>query len=348
MRLRDMIRHWKVSNEKEWAHDRAATVGASEIGKCIRQTWLAKKEHPADEGYDPSVGALIRGDLIENEVWVPAIREAVTDKFPGVELLHAGGDQETLFDGFLSSTSDGCIVNRSNEAVELFGVTLDPGKAMAVECKSIDPRVDLREPKPEHSIQVRVQMELIRQTYGYDVVCGVLTYIDASFFDTCHEFIIERDPAFVETMKDRARLIMKGQNAADFRPEGKMAGGKECQYCPYQAHCADATAAAIPTDEVEVDGQTLRTIENAIATRDRAAQAIDEWNQTKEAATEAIKEALRAAGTRRVKTDDFSVSYSAVKGRVTVDIKAAEAAGLDLSAFKKEGSPSDRLTIRSS
>lgn len=33
-------------------------------------------------------------------------------------------------------------------------------------------------------------------------------------------------------------------------------------------------------------------------------------------------------------------------GRETVDTKAAEAAGIDLSRFKKVGDPADRLTVK--
>ena len=345
--LKEMLAEWNAANQKEWEHDRTQTVGASEIFQCARKVFLTKNQVPQDEDFDGGFGALVRGNLIENEVWEPAIRHYL-QHLPGVEFLHAGEGQETVFAGFLSSTSDGCIINRSNSPVELFGVILEPGQALAAECKSIDPRVTLKEPKPEHFAQVRVQIEMLREVYGYDVIGGILTYINASFIDDVTEFVIERDEAFFEKMRDRARSIMTASSLAEFKPEGKMAGGKECQYCPFQSHCADFSAGLVPQDaNDDLDEQTARNLDSVLEARERAIKEIDNWKATKADAEETAKELMRQAGTRKAKTANWSLSYSSVKGRVSVDIKAAEAAGVDLSAFKKEGDPSDRLTIKS-
>ncbi len=43
--------------------------------------------------------------------------------------------------------------------------------------------------------------------------------------------------------------------------------------------------------------------------------------------------------------DGFSVSWFPVKGRKSLDRKAAEKAGIDFSPYEREGDPSERLTI---
>jgi hypothetical protein len=63
-----------------------------------------------------------------------------------------------------------------------------------------------------------------------------------------------------------------------------------------------------------------------------------------------LRERLRAKGLRRVAGDDFSVTWSPVKGRQGFDVKAlsaaATAAGVDVSKFETVGDPGDRLDVR--
>jgi hypothetical protein len=63
-----------------------------------------------------------------------------------------------------------------------------------------------------------------------------------------------------------------------------------------------------------------------------------------------LKERLRARGFRRVAGDGVAVTWSAVKGRPSYDMKAireaATAAGIDLTKFETTGEPSDRLIIQ--
>jgi hypothetical protein len=42
----------------------------------------------------------------------------------------------------------------------------------------------------------------------------------------------------------------------------------------------------------------------------------------------------------------WSVVWSTVRGRSSLDQKALEAAGLDLDPYRKEGAPSERLTVK--
>jgi len=63
-------------------------------------------------------------------------------------------------------------------------------------------------------------------------------------------------------------------------------------------------------------------------------------------AQERIKQFLREHRTRKVEGDNWSVTYFPVKGRLSLDRKAVEAAGIDLSPFETPGDPGERLTIK--
>ena len=85
--------------------DRGNTVGASEIGQCARKIFFAKNSDDrayaisVDHDYVDSGGAALRGRLLEENYWLPALRMRFGDK-----LLYAGNEQSTLCAGFLSAT----------------------------------------------------------------------------------------------------------------------------------------------------------------------------------------------------------------------------------------------------
>jgi hypothetical protein len=62
-----------------------------------------------------------------------------------------------------------------------------------------------------------------------------------------------------------------------------------------------------------------------------------------------IKERMRTKGHSRIVGDGVAVSWSAVKGRETVDMAALRAAamkiGFDIEQFSRPGQPGDRLTV---
>jgi hypothetical protein len=72
---------------------------------------------------------------------------------------------------------------------------------LLLECKSVDPRVKLDAPKPEHRYQAIVQLGVVRETTEFQPRFGVLTYIDASFWDNIIEFAIEFDPSVYVSAK---------------------------------------------------------------------------------------------------------------------------------------------------
>jgi hypothetical protein len=328
--IRDMLHSYAGSLKKDWAHDRTNTVGASEIGQCLRKTWFAKNDQPQDPGYVDRFGARLRGDLIEQYYWVPALRASLPE---GVELLFAGDQQKTLVDGYLSATPDGLLVGPDKQCV-------------AVECKSIDPRVDIRVEKPEHSFQTQVQVGLIRFATHYQPEHAIISYVDASFLDDVREFTVPFDPNIYAAAQQRARKIMTSDDPLSLPPEGKIAGGDECRYCAWASHCAAVTVAGIPKEEKTLGANAAAALKDLRDDERYWAEEQDRSTEMHGVAKEKIKEFLRENQIRRYIGEDWSVSWSSVKGRASLDTAAMEAAGIDLRRYQKIGDPSDRLTVK--
>ena len=117
--VKDMADRHVAANQKHWSHDRLTTVGASEIFLCARRTAYAKAETAPDPDHEDRYGARVRGDLIENHFWEPAIRG---QKPEGVDLLFASQEQKTLVDGYLSATSDGLLVGVASDSLAHLGI----------------------------------------------------------------------------------------------------------------------------------------------------------------------------------------------------------------------------------
>ena len=109
-----------------------------------------------------------------------------------------------------------------------------------VECKTADPRTRLEQAKPEHVYQAQVQLGLLRELTPHRPNFALISYTDASFWDNVLEFVVAFDPAIFATAKERARNIMLARSAAELSPEGWVAGGSECKYCPFTTACGRA------------------------------------------------------------------------------------------------------------
>jgi len=325
---------------------REQTVGASDVGKCARQVFFTKNE--GDPAYGvarnpdapESWGARLRGTVFEQYVWTPALQK----KF-GERLLFAGEQQETFALGFLSATPDALIIGCDNDALAPFGVPDIGGDgSIILECKTIDPR-----PKLAHAYQAQVQLGLIHALTRYRPEYALVSYTDASFWDVVYEFPIRRDPEIFRTAQERAARILTVRVAAALAPEGWIAGGRECERCPFSVACGNMRA-AVPTQPIAASPEFAAEI---------VALARDAKQREQELATAAtafrraqheIKERLQTSGVTRVVAGGVSVLWSAVKGRPSYDWPAirdaAAAVGIDLTQYERTGDPSDRLVIQ--
>lgn len=326
---------------RQWQTDRSQTVGASEVGQCARKVFWLKNEAdathaaPRDPDYQDTWGARMRGTVYENNFWEPALRMRF-----GPRLKFAGREQRTFVSGFLSATPDGLLLG-----MEPGQVAPGSGEHITVECKTADPRTNLSEAKAENVYQTHVQMGLIRELTPYQPTHSVLSYTDASFWNEVREFVIEFDPKAFAAAQARATKIMTATHASELKPEGWIAGGRECEYCPFTRACG-IERRSVPEKNAVADPQFVaemadlaRTAKQLEASRDANDVRLREIQQE-------IRDRLRAKGTRKI---PGLLTWSAVKGRPSYDNKAireaAAAAGVDIEALTSVGEPTDRLQI---
>jgi hypothetical protein len=330
---------------------RASTVGGSEIGQCARKIFYVKNaDDPIyairrDADYVDGWGAQVRGATFEQSFWVPALRAKYGDR-----LKFAGDAQRSFESGFLSATPDALLTGTPANILAELGVPNIESDCLLLEAKTVDPRVKLDGPKPEHRFQVIVQLGLVRETTHFAPTYAVISYADASFWSEITEFVVKFDPDVYATAKRRAAKVMTAHDASELPPEGWIAGGHECKYCPFATACGIARHAMPKQSAAAVDPQFLaETRDLAREAKQRQADAENATAKLRTTQNE-IRERLRAKGLRRVAGDDFSIVWSPVKGRQSFDVKAlkaaAIAAGVDVNQFETIGEPTDRLDVR--
>lgn len=345
------------ANKRVFSVDRNKTLGASETFSCLRRSWFVKFGEKAgfiqdEDEAERSWGAMERGNVIENSFVVPAFRHSQ------LEMHLAGEDQETLVDGLVSATPDGLIANLPKDALKKYGIADIKSDCILLEIKSIDPRVSLDEEKAVHHGQVQMQMGLVRALTDFKPCFAVILYVDASFLDVIYPFVVEFEEGKYKSGKTRARMLFTDVGPdgypGDIHPEGKLSD--ECRYCPWTGACAAVTKSSIPTedDSKNVDVEKILTMEGLIFEQRNAKKLEEDAHEVNETVKQRIKDLLIAEGTKRMRSlpkkkgsnePTWSVSWSSIDGKETLDKDAAQAAGIDLSKFMKSGNPYDRLTI---
>ena len=325
--------------------NRHLTVGASEIGRCARMAWYVKKHPSAAVFEDESFGASHRGNMIEAHTVVPALQAAFGDK-----LLLAGKKQKTFVEGPLSATPDGLLVDLERKFLAGFDIPdIGPGRCILVEIKSIDPRIQLRSPKPEHARQANQQLGLVRSLTEWKPKYCLIMYVNASFMDDVVEFVVEFDQEMFERQKKRGAMILNAKTARELQPEGWIKGGKECDYCKFADACTELRTDVPAESGKKADPQFAAEIrELALEERDLDTKASEIAERQREIQIQ-IKDRLREKKLRGIKEADITVSWYPVKARITFDNEAlragAAAANFALSPYEKVGTPGDGLRI---
>jgi CRISPR/Cas system-associated exonuclease Cas4 (RecB family) len=331
---------------------REHTIGGSDIGQCARKIlWTKMEGDPVygatrDADYVDGWGARLRGTTFENAIWAPAMRARYGDK-----LLYAGEQQTTLMSDLLSATPDGLLIKQPHNALAELGVTdIGDGGEIVIECKTIDPRARLDITKQEHAYQVQIQLGLFHETTQHRPDFAVISYTDASFWDETTEFVIARDPTVYAYAKQRAEQIMLAKTAVELKPEGWIAGGSECRYCPFTRACGRERTAIPSFDAGTNDPQFLAEMTAlARAAKKHEVDGDASYNEKRRIENE-IRDRLRNKQIRRLVTDQVRITWSPVRGRPAYDIPAIRAAvavaGVDISRFETVGANTDRLVVQ--
>lgn len=350
---------WVKSTDKQWAHDRTKSLGASEAFGCLRKGWFKKHGAPQDPDYEQSWGALRRGDVIENYFVAPAMTWFMENMTDDAVLIWAGESQKTLMDpdAPLSATPDGLVIYADDDALARYGIPSlgakdldDPKACFNLEIKSVDPRVNLKTEKAIHRGQTIVQMGLTRKTTKWKPSYAVILYIDCSFFDDIEVFVVPYDQKTFEAAEARAHTTFEETDPGRLQAEGKI--DDTCQYCEFKVACAEATRKVTPTQGEASNAKKtpLKILEefNRLVREERvAASAAKAAEAEKKRSSEALKAWFRDTGVRIATTPDGEIkaSISWIKGRKTVDIAAMRADGLPVEDYEKEGNGHDRLNV---
>ena len=138
---------------------------------------------------------------------------------------------------------------------------------------------------------------------------------------------------------------MVASDASELLPEGWIAGGKECDYCPFTKLC-DVERKTVPEADNTDDPQFVSEVEDLCKDYARAKNEADDAEDNVRLMQEKIKERLRDKGVRRI---PGVVSWSSQKGRTSYDYtklkEAAKSAGVDIEKYSTVGDPTDRLSV---
>jgi hypothetical protein len=326
--------------ERAFLIERSRTIGASEIGQCSRRIGWNKSTTPPERDEDPERwdrwGARMRGTIMEDKFWVQAMKRRFRKK-----LLLSGKNQRTVHDRHLSATLDGLLVDVPRDILAPIGIPdIGESRCILVECKTIDPRVNLTEVKYENMLQTQAGMGLIRELTRYKPEYALVSYMDASFWDEVDEFGVKFDPALYQTMHDRAVKI-KTSNPAELKAEGWIAGGKECEHCPWTRACG-IVRRSLPEEELAADPQFVAEMRDLCREHEALNSTLKSVQVQVNEKKEEIKTRLREKSVRKL---PGIVSWSPVKGRTSLDKEAVAAAGIDLTPYEKTGEPGDQLRV---
>jgi hypothetical protein len=233
--IADALSEYALQSARHWRHDRAKTVGASEVSRCMRQTWFNKNGIAPDEGHKDSYGYRVRGSVYEDSFWAPALKA-----YFGKRLRYAGNSQKTFFDteSPLSATPDGLLRELTDYNREEWGLPADIN-CVILEAKSVGSFQPTQFPKSEHVFQTQVQMGLVRLASRYKPEAAIICYVSCFDWSRIKECTVLFDPAVFEQARGRASLVMAAHDAHELEAEG--IAGNECRYCKYAQSCDDAS-----------------------------------------------------------------------------------------------------------
>ncbi len=313
----------KARAAKTFSIDRSRYMNASEALSCARRQWFTKHAQEPSKGYEDGWGYQERGNGVERFV-VDMLERS------GVKLDLAWPNQRSLVSEKhrISGTPDGIIIDVQE----------------AFEIKSIDPRTNVSKlPKKEHEIQLQIGMELMRQT-NHSPDLGHLIYVDASDWSKVLEFEIERDPNVLDRLKPRADKILNARKAKSLDPEGALTG--ECKWCPFRAACGDASDLFNEGPKVQKKSRRGSNLESLAVDFLEAKSVIDHAKDEYDEYKVAITAELAKRKAQKVTLGNILIELSEISGRTSLDKKAMEKDGIDLTPYEKTGAPSTRLIVK--
>lgn len=327
------------ATQRVFSHDRSKTLGASETFGCLRRSWFSKFAPNLADKAIMSMGAAERGNVIENHFVVPKLYSI----FGRDRVLFAGDDQQTLVKGLNSATPDALIFPERRDVLKKYGVDDIGSDCFGTEIKSFDPRMNLQEEKFVHRGQGIIQMGLFEETTKYRPQYNIILYINAADFYDIRTFVVSKNDDVYATAKARATAVFEATDAYQLKAEGVHNG--QCRYCLFQGACRDSELSKFPSTKELLTDNEIKTLTDMAHRYTELGDTVKEAEKTRSEVSEEIKRFLNAVGTKGASVPGFTVAYSKMDGRETVDTDAMEADGIDLSPYMKRGKGYTRLQV---
>ncbi len=235
--LRTAALHVAKQSYTGFSHDRSLTVGASEIGRCIKAVGMKKQGVKPDADHVDDPGFAMRGNILEDSWLVPSLERVA--ETAGAELHWAGQANQTSFTWekkYASCTPDGLLTGVPKDFLAGLGVKKCT-KDVLVELKSIDPRIAPDTlPKEGHGEQAHYGMGIVRAATEYKPDFALLLYVNCSKVTDMWPLAIQFNDEYFKRQLARAKRAVTTPWKT-LPAEGKIGGGKQCRYCEFQRSC---------------------------------------------------------------------------------------------------------------
>ena len=296
------------ANIAKFIGGRATTVGASDIGGCLRKSYLGKIHNDIVNEPFGSLVKMERGSIAE-EIVAKGLKSAGIETFDQVRLTHPDNEDYIYHIDFLLKGEDSLHI---------------------LEMKTTN--LEVSEPYESWVLQVIFQMSLLKLNYpGFTITASVLA-IDLNS-GWSEEFPIEYSDVLHDLVMERSHTLY---SAIQNKEEPEPSIQNYCGICSHKMSCSALINRAIEAKDLPDD--IIILIKEI-----KALKAQDKIKKSKE---KELKEILIGIGISKIVSDDIITSITTNKGRVSFDSKAYKKDHPDeYTMYLKQGQPTTVLKV---
>ncbi len=309
---REWERGFKQSVQKaniaKFIGGRATTVGASDIGGCLRKSYLGKIHNDLENAPLDSIIKMERGSIAE-EIVAKGLASAGIETFDQVRLTHPDNEEYVCHIDFLLKGEDSLHI---------------------LEVKTTN--LQISEPYESWVLQVIFQISLLQLNYpGFTITASVLA-LDLNSGWT-EEFPIEYSEVLNNLVMQRSKILFSAIQNKEL-PEPSIQN--YCGLCSHKMNCPALVDGAVEAKDLPADVVTLIAEVKALKVQDKL----------KKAKEKELKEILVGIGVRKVISDDIVTSIITNKGRVSFDSKTFQSEHPEqFEQYTKQGQPTTVLKV---
>lgn len=309
---REWKRGFKQSVQKaniaKFIGGRATTVGASDIGGCLRKSYLGKIQNDFEHTPLDTLIKMERGSIAE-EIVSKGLSSAGIETFDQVRLTHPDNEDYVCHIDFLLKGEDSLHI---------------------LEVKTTNHEVS--EAYESWVLQVIFQMSLLQLNYpGFSITASVLAIdlnsgwseeFPVEYSDVLHNLAMERSHTLYSAIHNKEEPAPSIQNY--------------CGICSHKMTCSALINGAVEAKELPDD----------IITLIREIKALKVQDKIKKSKEKELKEILMGIGVSKIISDDIVTSITTNKGRISFDSKSYQSEHPDeYQMYLKEGQPTTVLKV---